>query len=208
MFEEAEELLAEAQTMLAAERTKRLEAEQKPSGKLFGLFRPPADSVMTVPKLDELQRKISQLQVIVSSQNRTDEPGSIERLATFVILNPHVSEYSQHLDGLLEQTEDGDPLRDNILLAQAKLIDDELRRAEKFSEIHKKYDKTDGGTMALYELGLLRISLWRQQNESNAELKKKRLEQARATLTSFISLYPNSFCTEQVKKNLAGLPSN
>jgi len=208
MFEEAEELLAEAQTMLAAERTKRLEAEQKPSGKLFDLFRPPADSVMTVPKLDELQRRLSQLQVIISSQNRIDEPGSAERLATFVMLNPHAPEYSQHLVGLLEQTENGDRLRDNILLAQAKLIADEQLRAEKFGEIHKKYEKTDGGTMALYELGLLRISLWRQQDESNAELKKKHLEQARATLTSFISLYPNNFCAEQVKKNLSGLPSN
>jgi len=62
--------------------------------------------------------------------------------------------------------------------------------------------------MALYELGLLKISLWRQQDESNAELKKKYLEEARATLTSFISLYPNNFCAEQVKKNLDDLPKN
>jgi len=208
MFEEAERLLAEAQTMLQAELAKRLEAEQAPSGKLLGLFRPPPDSAMTVAKLIELQRRLSELQVLVSPQNRTDEPGSIERLAKFVVLNPHSPDYPQRLDGLLEQTEDGGPLRDNILLAQAKLVADEQLRAEKLTEIHEEYTHTDAGTMALYELGLLKISLWRQQPESNAELKKKNLEQARATLTSFLSSYPNHFCVEQVKNNLAGLPAN
>jgi len=208
MFEEAEKLIAEAQTMLADEKSKRLEAEYEPSGKLFGLFRRPANSVMTVPKLKELQRRLSQLQVLVSSQNRTEGPGSVERLARFVMLNPHASEYAQQLDGLLEQTEDGDLLRDNILLAQAKLVPDEQLRAEKLVEIHTQYGQTDAGTMALYELGLLKISLWRQQPESNAELKKKYLEEAKATLMSFISSYPDNFCAEQVKKNIEDLPTN
>lgn len=208
MFKEAERLLAEAQEMLTAEKSKRLEAEYEPSGKLFGLFRRPADSVMTVPKLNELQRRLRQSQVLVSSQNRTDEPGSMERLAKFIKLNPHAPDYAQHLDGLFEQTEDGDPLRDNILLAQAKLVADQMLRAEKLSEIHTQYDQTDGGAMALYELGLLKISFWRQLDESNAELKKKYLEEARATLTSFISSYPDHFCAEQVKNNLSSLPAN
>jgi len=116
--------------------------------------------------------------------------------------------YPPHLDVLLEQTEEGDSLHDNILLAQAKLVADEQLRAEKLGKIHKQYNQTDGGTMALYELGLLKISLWRQQPDSNAELKKKYLEDARATLTSFINSYPNHFCAEQVKNNLAGLPAN
>ena len=208
MFEEAERLIAEAQTMLAAKLSKHLEDEQTPPGKLFGLFRPPPDSAMTVPKLNELQRRLSQLHVLISSKNRTDEPDSIERLAKFVKLNPHAPDYAQHLDRLLEQTEDGDPLRDNILLARAKLIADEQLRAEKLSEIHEEYSRTDSGIMALYELGLLKISLWRQQADSNAEMKKQYLEQARATLTSFIDSYPDHFCAEQVKNNLAGLPAN
>jgi hypothetical protein len=208
MFEESERLLAEAQKMLTAELSKRLEAEQKPSGRLFGLFHPPADTVMTVPKLIELQRRLSELQVLVSSQNRTDEPGSIDRLAQFVMLNPHAPDYPQRLDGLLEQTEDGDPLRDNILLGQAKLVADEQLRAEKLDRIHKEYRRTDAGTMALYELGLLKISMWRRTDDSNAEQKKKYLDQARETLTSFISSYPDHFCAEQVRNNLAGLPAN
>ena len=208
MFKEAEGLLAEAQKMLAAEMSNRLKSEQTASGKLLGLFRPPADSVITVQKFTELQRRLSELQELLSSQNRTDEPGSTDRLAKFVMFNPHAPDYSQRLDGLLEQTENGDPLRDNILLAQAKLVADEQLRAEKLYQIHKEYEHTDGGTMALYELGLLKIGLWRQQDESNAESKKKYLEQARETMTSFISSYPNHFCTEQVKNNLAGLPAN
>ena len=207
MFEEAERLINEAQTMLAAELSKRLKLEQTPPGKMFGLFLPPPDSVITVPKLNELQRRLSELQVLVSPQNRTDKPGSIDRLAEFVKLNPYAPLYPQHLDRLLEQTEDGDPLRDNILLAQAKLEADEQLRAEKLDKIHKQYSQTDGGAMALYELCLFKISLWRQQPDSNAELKKKYLEDARATLTSFINSYADHFCTEQVKNNLAGLPA-
>ena len=208
MFNEAERLITEAQKMLAAETSKRFETEQVSSGKLFGLFRPPADSVMTIPKLNELQRRLYQLQILVGPQNRIDEPGSDERLASFIKLNPHAPDYAQYLDVLLEQTEDGDPLRDNILLAQTKLILDDLLRAEKLSEIHTQYNRTDGGAMALYELGLLKISFWRQQNESNAELKKKYLEDAKSILTSFISSYPDHFCVEQVKNNLAGLPAS
>lgn len=207
LFKQADKLLAEAQSMLAAERSKILEAEQTPPSKLFGLFRPPAESIMTVPKLNELERRLYQSRGLIGTENRTDEPGSTERLARFVMLNPHTSDYAQQLDGLLEQTEKGDRLRDNILLAQAKLAADDQVRIEKLSELHREYSKTDAGLLALYELGLLKITLWRQQDEANPELKKKYLEEARATLSSFTSLYPDSFYCEQVKKNLDGLPA-
>lgn len=205
-FELAEELLSQAETMLAAERSKLLEKEQTSDESLFGLFRLPADSVMTVPKLNELQRRLGQLRTFIGPENRTDEAGAIERLAEFVMLNPHASDYAQRIEGLLGQIEDKDRLRDNILLAQAKLVADEQLRAEKLSELHKNFGKTDGGMSALYELGLLKIGLY--QGQSNSEQKKKYLADARATLESFLNLYPNSFCAEQVKKNLDGLPSN
>ncbi len=208
MFEQADELLIQAQVMLTAEQAKLHQAEQVPSGKLFGLYRPPPHSVMTTLKLSDLQRRIHQSRILISTDNRTDEPGSTDRLARFVLLNPHAPDYAQHLDGLFEQTKDGDPLRDNILLAQAKIVPDELLRADKLSEVHERYNQTDAGIKALYELGLLKISLWRQQDEANVEIKKKYLEEARATLTSFIELYPESFHAEQVKKNLDGLPAN
>ncbi len=205
-FEQADKLLVLAGTMLTAERSKLLEKEQSSDQSLFGLFRLPDDSVMTVPKLDELQRRLDHLRMLIGSENRTEEAGAIKRLAEFVMLNPHASDYSQRLNGLLEQIEAKDRLRDNILLAQAKLLADEQLRAEKLSQLHKEFGKTDGGMLALYELGLLKIGLY--QGQSNSEQKKKSLADARATLESFLNLYPAGFCAEQVKKNLDGLPSN
>ena len=203
-FEEADKLLAEAQIQLG-ERLKLLEKGQPRGDTIFSIFRPPADSVMTKSKLDELQGKLSQLRSIISSQNRTDEPGTKKRLAKFVMLNQHDSDYAGELDKLLEQVGEKDPLRDNILLAQAKLIADKQLRAEKLSQLHEKFQNTDGGMQALYELGLLKVGLY--QDESNIEQKKKYLANARATLTSFISLYPDSICTEQTKRILNGLPT-
>jgi hypothetical protein len=60
--------------------------------------------------------------------------------------------------------------------------------------------------LALYELGLLKIGWY--QAEQGSQQKKQFLAEARATLESFITLYPASFCAEQVKKNLDGLPGN
>ncbi len=205
-FEQADQILAEAQVM-AAERLKLLGKEQPTSDTFLSPFRPPVDSAVTVFKLTELQRKLNQLRYLIGAENRTGEPGVAKRLARFVILNPHGRQFARELDELLGQTADNDPLRDNVQLEQVKLIADEQLRAEKLSELHKKFQNTDGGMQALYELGLLRISMWRQQDGSSPEQKKKYLAEARAILTSFLSLYPSSFCAEGVKKNLDDLPA-
>lgn len=59
---------------------------------------------------------------------------------------------------------------------------------------------------ALYELRLLRIRM--RQDESNLGKKKEYLGAAKATLMSFIDLYPEGICTEQVRKILNELPAN
>ena len=205
-FEQADKLLAEAQTMVA-ERLKLLEKEQLRSDTFFSPFRPPADSVMTALELTELQRKLNQLQSLISPENKTNKPESTSRLAKFVMLNPYSQDYAWHLNELLGQISENDPLRDNLLLAQAKLVADEQLRAEKLSRLHKEFQNTDGGMQALYELGILKISLWRQQGDSDPEQKKKYLVDARATLSRFISLYPGNFYAEQAKKNLDDLPA-
>ena len=205
-FEQADKLLIEAENMLKTQRSKLLEDKQPSQGTIFDLFHLPAHSVMTLSKLDELQRRIDQLRMLIGPENRTEDQQAIERLAEFVMLNPYASDYSQHLDMLLEQMDDNDRLRDNVLLAQTKLLPDEQLRAEKLNQLHKEFGKTDGGMLALYELGLLKIGLY--QNEQSPEQKKKYLTDARATLESFIKLYPASFCAEQVKNNLDGLPGN
>ncbi|MBA7475401.1 hypothetical protein ES707_10771 [subsurface metagenome] len=203
-FEQADKLLAEAQSMVT-EQLKLLEKEQTQSDTFLSPFRPPTDSAMTESKLAELQRKLNQLRSLISAENKTDKPESIKHLARFVMLNPYSQDYALYLDELLEELDDKDPLRDNILLAQTKLVADKQLRAEKLSQLHKESQDTDGGMQALYELARLKIGLY--QSESNLEQKKKYLAEARATLTSFISLYPASFCSDQVKKNLADLPT-
>lgn len=121
------------------------------------------------------------------------------------MLNPDGFDYRDRLERLLVQMGKKDPLRDNVLLAEAKLVADEQLRAEKLAELHKQYQATDGGMGALYELGLLRIGMW--QDESNLE-KKEYLGTAKATLMSCIDLYPEGFCAEQVRKILNELLAN
>ncbi|MHC4733622.1 MAG: hypothetical protein ACYTDW_04060 [Planctomycetota bacterium] len=209
-FEQAQKLLAEAQDKLR-ERLKLLEKDQPQSETFFRPFRPLADSAMTAFKLTELQGKLSQLRNLIGSENRAGEPDVEKRvekrLARFVMLNPHSTDFSWHIDELLKQMGDKDPLRDNILLAKTKLVADEQLRAEKLAQLHREFQNTDGGMQALYELGLLKRRQWSQQNEANLELKKKFLVETRAILTSFISLYPSSINSEQVQKILDDLPA-
>ena len=207
IFEQADELLNEIQTILD-EQIKLLRVKQVPNESFLGLFQLPADTVMTIPRLNELQRRLVHLRTLIGPENRTDEPESNELLARFVMLNPHSMNYPQQLDRLLQQTKDGDPIRDNILLAQAGLIDSEQSRADKLTELHSENQDTDGGIQALYEQGLLKISLWRQQDESDPDLKKKCLDEAKETMTNFLNLYPKSFYVEQIQKNLDSLPTN
>ncbi len=205
-FEQADKLLVEAEDM-AVKRLKELEKKQTQEDRFFGLFQRPAGSAMTVFKLTELQIKLHQLRSLIGTENRTNDPESEKRLARFVMLNPHDSgAYARNLDELLEQMGSSDPLRDNILLAQVKLVADDQLRAEKLSQLYKRFQNTDGGMQALYELARLKIGLY--QSESNPEYKKKYLADARATLTSFIEKYADSFYAEQVKKNLDNLPKD
>jgi hypothetical protein len=201
LFDQAEALLSEAGTMVA-EQIKGIGDSQTAGDTLFKI---PAETVMTTHKLIELQRNIELLKTLIGKENRTDEPGSKERLAQFVMLNPHSLDYPKQLETLLQQTKENDPLRDNILLLQAKLIPDEQTQVEKLNQLYQQYKGTDGGIQALYELGLLRISLWRKQDEKNVETKKQYLDQARESLNNFLSLYPKSFYADQVRKNLDGL---
>jgi hypothetical protein len=207
IFQVAQDLLIEAQSRIA-ERLKLLEAEKKPSESLFSLFQIPADSVMTVSKLKDLQRRIDITVSLISTENRSDKPEANERLAKFVMLNPHSLDYPSEIYSLLQQTSEDDPLYDNISLAQIKLTSDEQLRIEQLTQLQKRYPKTDGGMQALYELSLLGIYRWRQQDDADTELKKKYLEEARTTLSNFISLYPSSFYVDQVKKYLDDIPQN
>jgi hypothetical protein len=206
-FEQAEVLISDALVLLD-KRLAALDKDQPAEESLFSLFHPPADSVETVSKLTDLQRKLKQLLNLISTENRTNKPESAKRLARFVMLNPNNPGYPGELEELLSEMNKNDPLRDNVLLALVKLIPDEQLRAERLAELHKQCQNTDAGCQALYELALLKIHFWRQQNDSNIERKKQYLADAKVVLNNFLKLYPGSFSAEQVKKNLANLPAS
>jgi tetratricopeptide (TPR) repeat protein len=203
-FDEADSILEELLQM-ADRRLELLQKRPKAEEALFRLFRPPADSVMTAFKTLELQRRANQLRTLIGPQNRAG--GNMEQLAEFVLLNPHHERFSWELDGLLSQTTGDDPLRDNILLAKIKLIADEQLRAEKLRGLHRDMPGTDGGMHALYELGLLKISQWRRHDRTQELQKQELLAEARQLLTEFLDLYPDSPCSDQVRKNIEDLPA-
>ncbi|MHC4211728.1 MAG: tetratricopeptide repeat protein [Planctomycetota bacterium] len=204
-FELADSHLFEAEKM-AIERLKMLEEQQTAGDTIFSLFHSPSESVMTTVKLTDLLRRLHHLRDIIGPQNRTDDPASRKRLSMFVALDPHALDYAEMLDKLLKETEQTDPLRDNILLAQAKLVADRQLRAERFDQLHEQFPKSDGGTQALYELGLLKLIQY--QDESDPGQKKALLVEARKTLERFLEKYPEHFSAEPVRKNLKDLPSS
>lgn len=197
-LEKARALLAEADEIVK-ERLANLPKPGLASDSLFSAFRRPPETVMTPMKLRELQGRIYELQTLISPENLTGGPEALERLAEFAVLNPYGLEYESQLDALLTRTGEKDGLRDNILLAKAKLIADDQHRAERLRDLSLQYQNTDGGMQALYELTRLNIRLYQR------ELKRANLVLARDTLNNFLTLYPNSFYAAQVKKNLDDL---
>ncbi len=199
-FQKARALLQEAEAMILEQLALYEKKQSATTDSLFSAFRPPAATVMRPAKLRELQAHIYELQILIGDDNLKGGDGAPERLARFVMLNPHSLDYEQQLDALLAQTGEKDGLYDNVLLAQAKLIADSQRRADRLSDLSRAYQNTDGGMQALYELTLLYIRLYQE------EPKKENLTQATNMLTSFVSLYPDNFYAAQAKKTLAGLP--
>jgi hypothetical protein len=204
-FEKAAELCEVAEAMLA-EQLELSEETQTAAGTFSTAFTRPAGTGMTPFKLRELQRKLQKLNLLIRQQNRAESDESKNRLARFVILNPYSPDYSQQLDELLADTEESDPLRDNILLAKIMLIPDAQLKAAQFLELGEKFAKTDGGTQALYELGLLKVALWKDP-QTSGEDKNAYLADARAILTNFIALYPKSIFSAHAQTMLDSLPT-
>ncbi len=199
-LKKARDLLAEAQSMVEEQLAVQEKRPATTDDNLFSAFRSPATTVMTPMRLRDLQGRIYELRTLISEENLTGLEGALDRLARFVTLNPHSLDYEQQLDLLFAQTGEKDGLRDNILLARARLIADEQQRAERLGELSRQYQNTDGGMQALYQLTRLNIQLYQR------EPKKENLLLARNMLTSFLSLYPESFYAAQVRKNLDDLP--
>jgi len=205
-FAKADELLQEAQEKIALQ-MKSLNQQPEPVDTLFSPFQSPAKTVMTHSKLQDLQRRVEKLRRLISEENQVGDKGTQLRLARFVRLNPYEMAYGANLQSLLDQTSDTDGLKDNILLARAKLIDDEQLQARMFTDIHNEFTGRDGAIEALYELALLRRRMWSQMGQENLEQKRKALVEARLAFEKFIELYPDSIFTDQARTNLENLPA-
>jgi hypothetical protein len=168
-------------------------------------FSPPAKTVMTPFKLRELRNRILELEVRISEQNRTGSEESKRRLARFVLLNPYELDYVSQLDLLLKEMQPTDPLMDNVLLAKVMLVTDFQHKATEMKNLAERFGGTDGGIAAMYQLGLLKVNQWKSIDAK--EEKRKFLADARAVLTSFIELYPDSIYGEQARNTLGSLPS-
>ncbi|MEN6335090.1 MAG: hypothetical protein ABFE01_12570 [Phycisphaerales bacterium] len=199
-LKKARELLDEADNIVAMQLALDEKLEAAPTDGLFSAFRPPPDTMMTAQKLRDLLRRIHELRTLISDENLAGGEGALDRLSQFVMLNPHSLDYERQLDLLLGAIGEKDPLRDNLLLEKTKLIADDQGRAERLGVLSREFQNTDGGMQALYELSRLHLRLYQR------ERKKESLLQATNMLTSFLSLYPQSFYTAKVKKNLDDLP--
>jgi hypothetical protein len=197
----ADRVLTEAGRMIEDE-IARQENIRPATESLFGAFRPPPRTAMTAVKLRELRRRIRELQTLIGPPNREGGEGAVQRLAWFVMLDPHDPAYEKQLATLLERTGEKDGLRDNLLLAQAKLTPDEQRRGDRLAEVNRDFPQTDGGQQALYELTRLKIQRYQAQPD------KANRDAAIDMLILFKDSYPGHFNIEQVQENLDALQAS
>jgi len=201
-FDEATGLLHEGKVMLA-DLMKQANASRELDG-VTRYFKPPAQTIMTRAKLAELQARVNGLLNLIGPENRGDNEASKGRFAEFIKLNPHTLDYPKRLNAIMASLGPKDCLRDNVALAQAKLITDSERREESLGTLRREYGNVDGSIEALFELGLLKTDLYK--NQENSEKKGPLLQDAVDTLEYFLKLYPESAFSTQVKELLARLP--
>ncbi|MHC4132090.1 MAG: hypothetical protein ACYSSP_08335 [Planctomycetota bacterium] len=205
-FAHADELLEQAQQKIALHMQNSNQQLQS-TDTLFSPFQPPAKTVMTQSKFDDLLRRVERLRVLIAEENQIGDKSTKLRLAQFVRLNPYEFGYGAKLQSMIDQTPENDGLRDNILLAKAKLIVDQQLLAETLTQLHEQFQGRDGGIEALYELAMLKRRMWSQMDQSNLDVKRQALIEARSHFETFIQLYQDSIFTEQAKTNLENLPA-
>ncbi len=203
-FEKAAELCELSEGMIA-KRLELLDEAQTITGAFSTAFAAPSATAITPFKLRDLQRKVQKLCALVNGQNHTESEESKSNLAEFILLNPYSMDYPRRLERLVAATKTDDPLRDNVLLAKIMLIGDAQLKAAQLKELGGKFGNTDGGTQALYELGLLKVGLWKDP-QTEAAQKEIYLADARAILTNFIALYPKSTFSTHAQTMLDSLP--
>jgi len=206
-FDKAEELCDVAISLIASEIQKNESQPASPPSGLFSAFNQPAKTIMTASKLRDLTFRLKRLRLLISRENQGTTPQSKQRLAEFVMLNPYRLDYDGKLVSLLAATDISDPLRDNVLLAQALIVPDSALKFQKLKEITETFPTSDAAVQALYEMGVIKISIWKNtQNQSDA--KKAALSEARALLNQLTTQHPGTLWAEQAQKLLNTLPAS
>jgi len=206
-LEYARQLVSEALAMIPS--TQELLTPDKDSPpSYFTAFTPPLSSAFTPFKLADLEFRLRRFGELISEGNVVPgDDASRLRLADFVTMSPYALGYRARLDELAQRLKPGDPLLDNVTLALTSFIKDPCERAIRFQTVVDQYPESDGGIQALYELGRLKVSLWKDTADSDAENKLQLLADSRATLTRFVQLFPNSIWAERARALLDDLPS-
>jgi hypothetical protein len=122
------------------------------------------------------------------------------------MLNPYRLDYDAKLVTLLAAMDANDPLRDNVLLAQALIVFDSPVRMQKLIEITSNFAGGDGAIQALYEIAVLKVGDWKNSQNTPA-IKKTILIEARAILNKLANDYPATLWAEQAKNLMATLPT-
>ena len=188
---------------------KRLEEIKKipsDSEAVLGVFAKGPTSVMKAFKLQNLRQKLNQLELVLGNASAMKTETEKTHLARFILLNRHGRDYAIQIDKLLEESEEGNALKDNLLLAKIKLIPDTQLRGRQLRELSNQYPQTDGGIEAMYELGVLNVQLWKSPDSGGAG-KAAYLRDARAILSTFIKDHPDSIFSVEastVLESLAG----
>ena len=172
---------------------------------IFSAFQPPPLTTITPFKLQELDTRVLKLLELISKENRGPDEKSSRRLATFIRLNPYAYDYPKHLESLLVEMPKEDPLRDNVLLAQAMLIPDARSRAKALLSLAKTYQGTDAGICANFETALSLLQVKKQMSDEDPA-KTQLTRDIRDIFEMFLKEYPESIYANRARMLIQTLP--
>ncbi len=155
-------------------------------------------------QIERLKLRIENLGRLIGNENRTGHFKHNQRLAEFAGLNPYQLTYEGHLNRLISESEEPDPLLDNLELALIKLIrnlDDKIARLNNFLE---KYDESDSAPTARMELALAMLD---QRNNSQYQADRQLLlNRARQELQKIIEVQGQSMLAQNARELLKANP--
>jgi hypothetical protein len=205
-FEKTQELCEVADSLVAEKLGEMEKGSSSSNTGLFSAFNPPPETVMTEIKLRNLSFRLKKLREIIRQENQGATPQCRQRLAEFVMLNPYRLDYESKLVTLLAAMDPDDPLRDNVLLAQALVAYDMAVRMQKLIEITSSFAGRDGAIQALYEIAVLRVGEWKS-SQNTPEIKKTALIEARGVLNKLATDYPVTLWANQARDLMSTLPT-